>query len=151
MMAGIKLQHVPYRGESLAMTDLIGGQVQMVFATVGSSIQYIKGGKLRALAVTPPSGSPCLPDVPPLERLPSGLRGELLERPHRAEEHAGRNHRKAQPRDQYGDGGPEDQSRASSPSGGPPIIGSPADFGRIIADDTAKWAKVIQFSGAKAE
>src|SRR6478609_3345108 len=52
MMAGVKFQHIPYRGEAPAMTDLIGGQVQLVFATTGSSLQYVKSGKLRALAVT---------------------------------------------------------------------------------------------------
>ena len=58
MMAGVKFQHVPYRGESLAMADLIGGQVQMVVATVGSSIQYIKAGQVRALAVTSETARP---------------------------------------------------------------------------------------------
>jgi tripartite-type tricarboxylate transporter receptor subunit TctC len=66
MMAGIKLVHVPYRGEALALTDLIAAQVQIVFATVGSSIQYIRGGQLRALAVTTATRSDALPEVPPL-------------------------------------------------------------------------------------
>src|SRR5438128_1556921 len=66
MMSGVKMVHVPYRGESLALTDLIGGQVQVVFATIGSSIQYIKGGQLRALAITTAVRSDVLPDVPPL-------------------------------------------------------------------------------------
>ena len=71
MMAGVKFQHVPYRGESLAMADLIGGQVQMVVATVGSSIQYIKAGQVRALAVTSETRTDALPDVPPIaEALP---------------------------------------------------------------------------------
>ena len=71
MMAGVKFQHVPYRGESLAMADLIGGQVQMVVATVGSSIQYIKAGQVRALAVTSATRTDALPEVPPIaEALP---------------------------------------------------------------------------------
>ena len=71
MMAGVKFQHVPYRGESLAMADLIGGQVQMVVATVGSSIQYIKAGQVRALRVTSETRTDALPDVPPIaEALP---------------------------------------------------------------------------------
>ena len=64
MMAGIKLQHVPYRGEAMALPDLIGGQVQVVFATIGSSLQYVKGDKLRALAVTAMSRLGALPNVP---------------------------------------------------------------------------------------
>ena len=88
MMAGVKFQHIPYRGEAPAMTDLIGGQVQLVFATTGSSLQYVKSGKLRALAVTSqharqgPAGRSAAGGCPP------GLRGELLERLRRAEEHA---------------------------------------------------------------
>src|ERR1043166_9616215 len=71
MMAGVKFQHVPYRGESLAMADLIGGQVQLVVATVGSSIQYIKAGQVRALAVTSAHRTDALPGVPPIaETLP---------------------------------------------------------------------------------
>src|SRR4051794_20163112 len=66
MMAGVKFQHIPYRGEAPAMTDLIGGQVQLVFATTGSSLQYVKSGKLRALAVTSSTRAKDLPDVPPL-------------------------------------------------------------------------------------
>ena len=66
MMAGVKFQHIPYRGEAPAMTDLIGGQVQLVFATTGSSLAYVKTGKLRALAVTSSTRAKDLPDVPPL-------------------------------------------------------------------------------------
>src|SRR5690348_3012176 len=66
MMAGIKMVHVPYRGESMALADLIKGQVQVVVATTGSSIQFVKGGQLRALAVTGTTRWPSLPDVPPL-------------------------------------------------------------------------------------
>ena len=66
MMAGVKFQHIPYRGEAPAMTDLIGGQVQLVFATTGSLLAYVKTGKLRALAVTSSMRAKELPDVPPL-------------------------------------------------------------------------------------
>ena len=66
MMAGVKFQHIPYRGEAPAMTDLIGGQVQLVFATTGSSLQYIKAGQMRALAVTTHTRAVDLPDMPPL-------------------------------------------------------------------------------------
>jgi tripartite-type tricarboxylate transporter receptor subunit TctC len=66
MMAGVKMAHVPYRGEAPALTDLLGGQVQVVFATVGSSIAYVKAGSLRPLAVTADTRLDALPDVPPL-------------------------------------------------------------------------------------
>jgi hypothetical protein len=71
MMSGAKMLHVPYRGEALALTDLLGGQVQIVFATVGSSIGYIKSGQVRPLAITTAARSELLPDVPSLaEYLP---------------------------------------------------------------------------------
>ena len=150
MMSGMKLTHVPYRGESLALTDLLGGQVQVVFATAGSSIQYIKAGKLRALAVTTHRADRLAARRADDEEYLPGYEASSWSGLMRAEEHAARDRRKAQPRDQRGDRRPEDQTRIVD-LGGPPIIGSPADFGKIIAEDTAKWAKVIQFSGAKAE
>ena len=150
LLSGIKLTHVPYRGESLALTDLLGGQVQVVFATAGSSIQYIKADKLRPLAVTTTERIALLPDLPTLkEYLPgyeasswNGLTApkntppEIIEKLNREINAAMAD--------------PKIKSRIVD-LGGPPIIGSPADFGKIIAEDTAKWAKVIQFSGAKAE
>jgi tripartite-type tricarboxylate transporter receptor subunit TctC len=150
LMSGIKLTHVPYRGESLALTDLLGGQVQVVFATAGSSIQYIKAEKLRPLAVTTTERIALLPDLPTLkEYLPgyeasswNGLTApkntppEIIEKLNREINAAMAD--------------PTVKSRIVD-LGGPPIIGSPADFGKIIAEDTAKWAKVIQFSGTKAE
>ena len=87
MMSGVKLLHVPYRGESLAMTDLIGGQAQIVFATTGSSIQYVKSGSVRALGVTTPASIDALPDVPPLAEYLPGYR-PAAGAGYRAEEHA---------------------------------------------------------------
>ena len=148
MMAGVKMVHVPYRGESLALTDLIAGQVQVVFTTIGSSIQYIRAGQLRALAVTTTTRSDALPEVPPLaDALPgyeaSGWNGmcapkntpvEIIEKLNR-EINAGL-------------ADPKIKARFID-MGAPPVVASPAEFGRIIADDTEKWAKVIKFSGAK--
>ena len=151
MMAGIKMVHVPYRGESMALADLIKGQVQVVVATTGSSIQFVKGGQLRALAVTGTTRWPSLPEVPPLaEFLPgyeasswSGLCApkdtptpivELLNR----EVNAALGD--AELRARLAEMGAPADTRANSP----------ADFGRTIVADTEKWAKVIRFSGAKA-
>ena len=150
LLSGIKLTHVPYRGESLALTDLLGGQVQVVFATAGSSIQYIKADKLRPLAVTTTERIALLPDLPTLkEYLPgyeaSSWNGLTAPKntPPKIVEKLNREINAAM-------ADPKIKSRIVD-LGGPPIIGSPADFGTIIAEDTAKWAKVIQFSGAKAE
>jgi tripartite-type tricarboxylate transporter receptor subunit TctC len=150
LLSGIKFTHVPYRGESLALTDLLGGQVQIVFATAGSSIQYIKADKLRPLAVTTIERIPLLPDLPTLKEYipdyeasswngltaPKNTPPEIIEKLNREINTAMAD--------------PKIKSRIVD-LGGPPIIAPPADFGKIIAEDTAKWAKVIQFSGAKAE
>ena len=150
LMSGVKLTHVPYRGEALALTDLLGGQVQVVFATVGSSIQYIKAGKLKPLAVATAARIDLLPDLPPLADFlpgyeasswngltaPKNTPAEIIEKLNREINTAMAD--------------PKIKARIVD-LGGPPIIASPADFGKIIADDTAKWAKVIQFSGAKEE
>ena len=148
MMAGVQMVHVPYRGESLALTDLIAGQVQVVFTTIGSSIQYIRAGQLRALAVTTTTRSDALPEVPPLaDAVPgyeaSGWNGmcapkntpvEIIEKLNR-EINAGL-------------GDPKIKARFED-LGSPPITGTPSEFGNIIVEDTEKWAKVIKFSGAK--
>ena len=150
LLSGVKLTHVPYRGEALALTDLLGGQVQVVFATAGSSIQYIKAGKLKALAVATAARIDLLPDLPPIADFlpgyeasswngltaPRNTPAEIIDKLNREINTAMAD--------------PKIKARIVD-MGGPPIIASPAEFGKIIADDTAKWAKVIQFSGAKAE
>ena len=109
MLAGLKFQHVPYRGEAMAMTDLIGGQVQIGFITIGSSIQAIRAGHLRPLAVTTRTRSEVLPEVPPIGDTIAGYEVELVEWPGRAEGHAGRDHRQAQPRAQRSPRRPDHQ------------------------------------------
>ena len=148
MMAGVKMVHVPYRGEALALTDLIAGQVQIVFATVGSSIQYIRAGQLRALAITSATRSEALPEVPPLADFLPG---------YEASSWNGLCAPKNTPAEVIGRLNKEINTALSDPKikarfielGGPAIGGSPADFARIIAEDTERWAKVIKFSGAK--
>ena len=150
MMAGVKFQHIPYRGEAPAMTDLIGGQVQLVFATTGSSLQYVKSGKLRALAVTSSTRAKDLPDVPPLaDVLPgyeaSSWSGFVVPKNTSVEIIDKLNHElNAAAADTA------IQARFAD-LGGPPVTSSPADFGRIIADDVAKWAKVIKAAGLTGE
>ncbi len=151
MMAGIRMVHVPYRGESMALADLVKGQVDVVFATTGSSIGFIRGGQLRALAVTSTTPWPGLPEVPPLAQVlpgyeasswsglcaPKDTPAEIVETLNREVNAALTD--------------PELRARLAE-MGTPADIktNSPADFGKTIAADTAKWAKVIKFSGAKA-
>jgi tripartite-type tricarboxylate transporter receptor subunit TctC len=150
MMAGVKFQHVPYRGESLAMADLIGGQVQMVVATVGSSIQYIKAGQVRALGVTSETRTDALPGVRPIaEALPG----------YEATSWSGLMAPKGTPREIVDKLNRDVNASLADPRvierfiviGGPPTPDTPAAFGRIIAVDIEKWAKVIKETGTKAE
>ena len=150
MMAGINMVHVPYRGSAPAVTDLIGGQVQVAFATMPSSIEYIRTGKLRALAVTTATRSDALPDIPTVGGFvpgyeastwygvgaPKNTPAEIIDKLNK-EINAGL----ADPRSRHGL--PTWAARR--------LPGSPADFGKLIAEETEKWAKVIKFAGIKAE
>jgi tripartite-type tricarboxylate transporter receptor subunit TctC len=150
MMAGLKFQHVPYRGEAMAMTDLIGGQVQLGFITIGSSIQAIRAGHLRPLGITTGARSEVVPEVPPIADVLPG---------YEASSWSGLVAPKNTPADVISLLNRELNAAAADPTikarftdlGGPPVVATPADFGKIIADDIAKWAKVIQFSGATAD
>jgi tripartite-type tricarboxylate transporter receptor subunit TctC len=149
MMADIKIAHVPYRGEAPALTDLLGGQVQVVFTTAGSAIQYVKAGTLRALAVTSDARMDVLPDVPALADFlpkyestswtgigtPSNTPNEIVDMLNRAINAA-----LADPRNKA----------QLADLGATVLAGSPADFGKFIADETEKWGKVVKFSGAKS-
>ena len=100
MMTGVDMVHVPYRGAAPALTDLLGGQVQVMFGTMPSSIEYIRAGKLRALAVTTATRSEALPDIPTVGDFVPGYEASALVRRRRAQEHARRDRRQAQQGDQ---------------------------------------------------
>jgi tripartite-type tricarboxylate transporter receptor subunit TctC len=150
LMAGIKLVHVPYRGESLALTDLLGGQVQVLFASLPSSIEYIKAGKLRGIAITSAKRSEAQPDLPTVGEFvpgyemsawfgaaaPKGTPPEIIAVLNR-EINAGLADTKMMTK--------------LTDIGGISIAGPPADFGKYIADETDKWAKVIRAANIKAE
>jgi len=150
MMTGISMMHVPYRGAPAALTDVIAGQVQVIFAGVQQSIEYIKVGKLRALAVTTAARSEALPDVPTVgEFVPgyevSGWQGVVAPRNTPTEIVAKLNK-------EINAGLSDSKIRARLADLGLTVLtGTPADFGRFIADETEKWAKVVKFSGAKAD
>jgi tripartite-type tricarboxylate transporter receptor subunit TctC len=150
MMAGVDMIHVPYRGSGPALTDLLGGQVQVMFATMPSSIEYIRAGRLRALAVTTATRSEALPDVPTVGDFVAGYEAsaaygvgapkntlaEIVDRLNR-EINAGL-------------ADPKMKARLAD-LGGEVLAGSPADFGKLVAEETEKWAKVVKFSGAKPD
>jgi tripartite-type tricarboxylate transporter receptor subunit TctC len=150
MMTGVKLVHVPYRGGGPALVDLLGGQVQVLFATMSSSIEYIRGGKLRALAVTTATRSPALPDVPTVAEFVPGYESSFW---------TGVGAPKNTPTEIVDKLNDEINSALADPKmkarlaelGATALPGSPADFGKFIAEETEKWGKVVKFSGAKAD
>ena len=150
MMAGVNLVHVPYRGGGPALTDLLSGQVQVMFATMPSSIEYIRAGKLRALAVATATRSEALPDVPTVGEFVPG---------YEASSWSGLGAPRATPAEIVDKLNKEVNAALDDPKmkarladlGGVALQGSPADFGKLIADETEKWAKVIKFAGIKSE
>lgn len=148
MMTGINVVLVPYRGGAPSLIDLLAGQVQLLFDPIPASTEYIRTGKLRALAVTTATRSDALPDIPTVGEFVPGFEASTW----------------------YGVGAPKNtpaeiidklnvaiNSAIADPKlkarladlGGTALPGSPADFGKLIADETEKWAKVIKFAGIK--
>ena len=150
MTTGVDLVHVPYRGGAPALTDLIAGQIQVAFIDMAGSIEYIRAGKLRALAVTTATRSEALPDVPIMADFVPGFE---------ASQWVGLSAPKNTPSEIVGKLNAEINAGLADPKlkarftdlGGTMLPGSAADFGKLIADDTEKWAKVIKFSGAKPD
>jgi tripartite-type tricarboxylate transporter receptor subunit TctC len=150
MMAGINLSHVPYRGGGPALIDLLGGQVQVMFATVPGSLEYIKARKLLALATTSAQRLNALPDVPTVADYVVG---------YEASDWTGLGVPKHTPTDIIDKLNKETNAALADPGmkarladlGCTVLPGSPTDFGKLIADETEKWARVIRFSGAKPD
>ncbi len=150
METGADMLDVPYRGLGPALTDLLGGQVQLVFATVPSAIEYIKGGKLRPLAVTTAARSEALPDVPTLGDFLPGFESSQW---------YGVGAPKGTPADIVATLNKEINAALADPRlkariadlGGVPMLMTPGGFGEHIAAETTKWAKVITFAGIKVK
>jgi tripartite-type tricarboxylate transporter receptor subunit TctC len=150
MMTGVNMLHVPYRGGAQAITDLLGGQVQVMFEPVAGPLEHIRAGRLRALAVTTTTRSVALPDIPTVGDFvpgyeasswygfgaPKGTPAEVVDTLNQAVNTA-----LADPK----------LTARFADLGADVLAGSPADFGKLIADETAKWGKVVKFSGAKPE
>ena len=150
LMAGVHMIHVPYRGNAPALTDLMAGQIEVLFPSLGSSIEYVKTGKLRALAVTGDTRSDALPDVRTVAETLPGYQAASF----------------------YGIGAPRNTpaeivevlnkavnagladpklKRRLTDLGSVLLPGPPATFGKLIADETEKWGKVIRFAGIKSQ
>jgi tripartite-type tricarboxylate transporter receptor subunit TctC len=150
LMAGVNLVHVPYRGQGPAMNDLLGGQLQVIFATTPGTTEFVRAGKLRALAVTTAARVEALPEVPTVADFVPGYESsqwygvvapkntpvEIVEKLTKEINAA------------LAD--PKMKARFAD-LGGTVLPGSSADFGTLIADETEKWAKVVKFAGLKAD
>jgi len=150
MMAGVDLVHVPYRGGGPVMTDLLGGQVQVLFGSTSLTIEQISAGKLRPLAVTTATRWEGLPDIPTVNDFVSGYEASAV---------FGLGAPRNTPAEIIDKLNKEINAALADPTwkarladvGGTVLAGSPADFGKLIAEETEKWGKVVEFSGAKAD
>jgi len=149
-MTGVKMQHVPYRGAAPATTDLLGGQVQVIFDNMPSIIQHIRAGSLRALGVTTAERSAQLPDVPTIAETVPGYEASALfgmgapkNTPKEIIEKLNReiNAILAEP----------DMTKRLVELGGEPLIQSPDEFGEMVKAETEKWRKVVEFAGLKVD
>jgi tripartite-type tricarboxylate transporter receptor subunit TctC len=149
LMAGAPMVHVPYRGAAPALTDLIGGQVQVIFSAVPSTVEYIKAGKVRALAVTSTSRAEALPDVPTVAEFVPGYEASNwwgIAAPKNTPV-AIVNKLNQEINAAFSD--PKMKARLSE-LGGEVLAGSPASFEKMIADETEKWGRVIRTANIKA-
>jgi tripartite-type tricarboxylate transporter receptor subunit TctC len=149
-MTGVKMTHVPYRGSNPALTDLLAGQVQVIFDNMPSVLPHIQGGTLRALAVTTEQRSAALPNVPTVGETVKGYEASAwfgMGAPAKTPPEVIAVLNKAM-NEVLAD--PKMKARVAE-LGGAPMIGTPADFGKIIVSETEKWKKVVEFSGASVE
>jgi tripartite-type tricarboxylate transporter receptor subunit TctC len=150
MLSGAKMQHVPYRGAAPAITDMLGGQVQVIFDNMPSIIQHIRSGSLRALAVTTTEKSSLLPDVPTVAETVPGYEASAL---------FGMGAPKKTPPEIIAKLNADVNAVLADPAvkaklidlGGEPLIGPPEAFGKMIVAETEKWEKVVKAAGLKVE
>jgi len=150
LMTGVQMVHVPYRGSAPALTDLMGGRVQVMFDNLISSLELIKAGRLRPLAVTTTARAEALPEIPTVGDFVPGFEASAL---------FGLGAPRATPAEVVAKLNTEINAGLADPRitarlaelAGVVLAGSPADFGKLIADETEKWGKVVRFSGAKPD
>jgi tripartite-type tricarboxylate transporter receptor subunit TctC len=150
MMTGVSLVHVPYRGAGPALVDLLGGQVQVMFASMSSSIEYVRAGKLRALAVTIATPSPVLPDLPTIAEFVPGYEFSFWTGIGAPRNTSAEIVDKLNTEINAAIVDPKIKARLAQ-WGASALPGSPVDFGKLIAKETEKWGKVVKFVGVKAD
>ena len=151
MMTGVNMVHVPYRGGASALTDLLGGQVQVVFGSAPESIEYIRTGKLLALAVTTAARSEVLPEVPTVAEFVTGFEASAWYGIAAPKNTPVGIVNKLNTEINAGLVDPRMKARLANNLGGAGTPMTPTDFGKLITDETEKWGKVIKFAGTKLE
>jgi tripartite-type tricarboxylate transporter receptor subunit TctC len=149
MMTGVNMVHVPYRGSPPALTDLLGGQVQVYFGPIAGSIEYVRAGTLRALAVTTAKRSEALPDLPTVGEFVPGYEASAVWGVGAPRNTPAEIVDKLNKEINAGLADPKIKARLEL--GGTVLPGSPTDFGQLIAEEIAKWAKVVKFANIKPE
>jgi len=150
MMAGVDMLHVPYKGAGPALTDLLGGQVQVLFDNLSSSIAYIRAGKLRPLAVTTATRAKALPGIPTVGEFVPGYEASAWQGIGAPKNTPPEIINKLSVEINAALADPKFRARLSD-LGGEALEGSPADFGKLLASETKKWARVVKYSGAKPD
>jgi tripartite-type tricarboxylate transporter receptor subunit TctC len=150
MMTGTNLVHVPYSSAAAVMTDLLSGQVQLYFGTTASSLEYVIAGKLRVLAVTIERRLDALPDIPTVGEFVPGYEASNWYGLGAPKNTTAEIVAKLNKEINAGLADPKLRARLAD-LGGTVLPGSPAEFGKLIADETEKWGKVAKFTGIKAE
>lgn len=148
MMAGVNLFHVPYRGDAPALVDMVGGQMQVMFDLISASIEFVKDGRLRALAVTSANRSQALPHLPAMAEFLPGYESTSFEGLGAPKNTPTEIIAKLNEAINAALADPNFKARLSD-LGGQTFSGSPAEFGKFLVDETDKWAKVIKFAGIK--
>ncbi len=148
--AGVTMLHVPYRGAAPALTDLLGGQVQVMFESIPSLIGHLQAGRLRALAVTTAARADALPDIPPIGDFLPGFEASYWAGLGVATGTPAEIINKLNGQINAGLADPKMRTRIGD-LGGTPLAGSPSDYGKLIANETEKWGKVIRAANIKAE
>jgi tripartite-type tricarboxylate transporter receptor subunit TctC len=150
MMTGVDMVHVPYRGGGAALTDLLGGRVQLMFPGTTASMPYIKAGTLSPLAVTTAARSDVLPGIPTVGDFVPGYEASLMDGIGAPKNTPSEVIDRLNKEINAGLADPKLKARLAE-LGGTVLPGSPSDFGKLIAQETEKWAKVVTFSGVKPD
>ena len=150
LMTGLDIVHVPYRGAAPALSDLVGGQVQVMFGDMAPALEFIRAGKLRALAITAATRSKVMPDLPTVSEFVPGYESSAWYGVGAPKNTPGQIVEKLNKEINAGIVEPKMMERLVA-LGGAPLEGTPSDFGELIASETKKWARVVKFSGAKPE